>query len=140
MVAPGWWFPLIPKVGRRGYKMALEALKYLETKVNFPITPAVVSASFPLQPWTKTISLQVPGLTAGNVGLEYSSDKGANWVPVQDLWGLDDCVLIASGKDPCWVDFSPFIASIPSGSSERLLLFTASAQAAARTFTVTEAG
>lgn len=141
MVAPGWWFPIVdPKLGtRRGCIMPIDAVKFLETQLIIA-NGAAISSALSMQTWTRAIGVYVPDITDGDVGLEYSLDKGSTYVPVQDLWGQDDCVVVASGKDPCYVDFSPFVQSLPRGNSERQIRFTCAAQGAARTIIVIEVG
>lgn len=119
--------------------MTIDAIKYLETPLAV-INTGTVSSALILQPWTRAIGVFIPDIDAGAVGLECSMDGGTTFVPVQDLWLQDDCVIIASGKDPCYVDFSPFIQSIQRGNSECKIRFTCAAQSAVRTLTVVEVG
>ena len=45
----------------------------------------------------------------GDIGLELSIDGGSNYDPVIDLSDGNKAVLVASGSDPGWVDFSDWI-------------------------------
>lgn len=70
------------------------------------------SASFQIPRWATFVGVYVPDIDAGAVGLEVSKDD-STFIPVGDLLDGDDGVLVASGSDPIYVDFSTLVGSIP---------------------------
>lgn len=74
----------------------------------------------------------IPDIDAGAVGLEISRD-GTNFYPVIDPADGSDLVLVASGADPGWIDFSDYVRYILEGYSLR---FTSASQTAERTIYV----
>ena len=68
-----------------------------------------VSTVFTVEPWAIFFMALFPEMDDGDIGLELSIDGGSNFYPVIDLADGADAVLVASGNDPGWIDFSDYI-------------------------------
>jgi hypothetical protein len=94
------------------------------------------SGAFRVPQWTIFFGALFPDMDAGDIGLEASWDGGSNYYPVVDQSTGTDAVLVSSGSDPCFVDFSPLVSFAHRGPNV-LLRFTCAAQnTAAVTITV----
>lgn len=69
---------------------------------------ATVSGAFVIQPYAMFFGALFPAMVDGDVGLALTID-GTNYNPVLDPSDGADAVLIASGNDPGWIDFSDWI-------------------------------
>jgi hypothetical protein len=69
---------------------------------------ATVSGTFSVEPWAIFYGALFPAMIDGDVGLELTID-GTNYNPVIDPTDGLDAVLVASGADPGWVDFSDWV-------------------------------
>lgn len=69
---------------------------------------ATVSGSFVVEPWAIFYGALFPAMVDGNVGLALTIN-GTDYNPVIDPADGADAVLVASGGDPGWIDFSDWI-------------------------------
>ena len=66
------------------------------------------SAAFKIPRWAIFCGALFPDMDAGDIGLEISID-GTNYYPVIDPVDGADVVMLVSGSDPGWVDFSDWV-------------------------------
>ena len=69
---------------------------------------ATVSGSFSVEPWAIFYGALFPAMVDGAVGLELTIN-GTDYNPVLDPADGADAVLVASGSDPGWIDFSDWV-------------------------------
>jgi len=91
--------------------MAREYVCY-ETMVTVA-SSGTVSGGFQIPDWAYFMGVLVPDIDAGDVGIEVSRD-GTNYYPLLDPLDGSDAVILASGADPGWVDFSDILRFIGS--------------------------
>ena len=72
--------------------------------------------------------VNVPDIDAGDVHLELTLDGGSNWVPVCELGS--DAVLVSSGSDPGYADFTHLVRAVKC-NSKTFFRFTAATQTTA---------
>lgn len=97
------------------------------------------SAAFVSKEWSIFYMALFPNMDAGDIGLELSID-GTNFYPVIDPVDGADVVLLASGADPGWVDFSDWIRAFPENELYQVRFTCVSQTTAAVTVTVLERG
>ena len=101
-------------------------MKVQEVKLNVA-QAAAVSSAFRIPSWAKTCMVLIPDIDVGAVGLEMSMNAGSNYYPVLDPADGADGVVVASGSDPGWCDFSEWVGGVPD-LPNILLRFTCAAQ------------
>lgn len=69
---------------------------------------ATESGSFVVEPWAIFYGALFPAMVDGAVGIELTIN-GADYNPVLDPADGLKAVLVASGSDPGWIDFSDWI-------------------------------
>ena len=94
---------------------------------------ATTSASFQIPRWATFVGVYVPDLDAGDLTVHISKDD-STFIPVADITDGDDHIVVASGKDPLYMDLSPLLASVPKDWYGRFVM--ASQTSAAVTLTV----
>ena len=77
------------------------------------------SQSFQIPDWAVFVGIYVPTITNANLVLEVSLDD-STFVPVIDLGDGQDLIIVASSYDPCYVDVSDHLRSIPRGNYVRI--------------------
>ena len=86
-----------------------------------------VSPSFSVEPWAIFYMALFPAMDDGDIGIALSVDGGSNYYPVLDPVDGADVVLVASGSDPGWIDFSDWVRAFGDNDSY-LMRFTFAAQ------------
>lgn len=85
------------------------------------------SGGFTVPVWGMFYGALFPDMDAGDIGLEISMDNGSNYYPVLNPADGADAVLVASGSDPGWIDFSDWIRFMP-GDGKYMARFTCASQ------------
>lgn len=77
------------------------------------------SESFVVPDWAVFVGIYVPTITNANLTLQVSLDD-STFVPVIDLGDGQDLIIVASTYDPCYVDVSDHLRTIPQGTYVRV--------------------
>lgn len=85
------------------------------------------SAGFSIISWAIFFMALFPDMDAGAIGIEFSIDAGVTYNPIVSPVAGIDAVLVASGSDPGWVDFSDWVRAFPADSAY-LMRFTCASQ------------
>jgi len=85
------------------------------------------SAGFTVEHYAIFYGALFPAMDDGAIGLEISIDGGSNYNPVLDPVDGEDAVLVASGSDPGWIDFSDWIRFLPE-NTQYVARFTCASQ------------
>lgn len=101
------------------------AMKWKKVEVEVA-NNGTYSAGFVIEPWALFFGALFPAMDNGDIGLEITLD-GANYNPILDISDGADAVLVTSGSDPGWVDFSTLVRSA-FDNAECMLRFTCASQ------------
>ena len=74
---------------------------------------ATVSAGFQVPKWAIFCGVWLVDCDAADVGIQICDTESGTYVPIIDITDGDDLIIVASGADPCWVDFSDFVRAVP---------------------------
>ena len=100
---------------------------------------ATESAGFTLNTQTVFVGALFHAMDNGDIGLAFSID-GTNFNPVIDILTGVDAVIVASGADPGWVDFSDLVRFVPNNDKYQLRFTCASQTSGAVDVTLIEKG
>jgi hypothetical protein len=117
----------------------MTSFKWKKETVITTATGQTASTVFTVEPWAIFFMALFPVIDNGDVGLELSIDGGSNFYPVIDPADGADVVLIASGNDPGWIDFSDYIRGF-GDNDEFQVRFTFAAQDPVISITVLQRG
>lgn len=78
------------------------------------------STSFSVEPWAIFYMALFPAMDDGDIGIEVSIDGGSNFYSVMDPVDGAPAVLVASGSDPGWIDFSDWVRAF--GDNDNYLM------------------
>jgi hypothetical protein len=106
-------------------------------KVNVVVdSSALVSAGFTVEDWAIFYGALFPAMDDGSIGLAISIDGGTTYNPVIDPADGADAILVASGADPGWVDFSDWIRFLGANDAYLVRFTCVSQTSGAVTITV----
>ena len=91
------------------------AMKWKKLVLNVA-NGATISAAFQMEPWAIFLGVLFPDIDAGDVNLHVSLDGGTTYHPILDPLDGADAVLLTSGSDPGWIDFSDWVRFVPDNT------------------------
>ena len=107
--------------------MSITALKWKKITVETTGVGQTASTAFTVEPWALFYMALFPAMDDGDVGMEISIDGGSNFYPVIDPTDGADAVLVASGNDPGWIDFTDWVKAL-GDNDDFQMRFTFAAQ------------
>ena len=113
-------------------------MKYLKSDIAIA-NNGTFSTGFNIEEWALFFGALFPDMDAGAIGLEMSID-GTNYYPVIDPATGTDAVLLVSGADPAFVDFSDKVRSMFNNSLAKLRFTCATQSSGAVTVTLIQRG
>ena len=117
----------------------MTSFKWEKTIVGTTANEQTESTAFTVEPWAIFFMALFPEMDDGAIGIELSIDGGSNFYPVIDPADGADVVLIASGNDPGFIDFSDYIRGF-GDNDEFQVRFTFAAQNPVISITVLQRG
>ena len=79
------------------------------------------TTSFKVPKWALFKGVLIPQVVDGDVGIEISINKGANYYTLADPADGAAVVIVVSAGDPAWVDFSDFLRFLHSEALVRFV-------------------
>ncbi len=115
--------------------MSSRALQFRRKKVTVA-DETQVSGGFTVEPWVIFQGARFPAAaSSANVGIALSIDGGTSYDPILDPADGADAIILASGSDPGWIDYSDFLRFVPQ-NKRYLLRFTFDANQSAGPYNI----